>query len=169
MIENLGKLLSEYPGLAVSDYKGLSMKNISSLRDKIKPHGAKFMVVKNSLASLAAKGTPHEDFLADLKGPNAVVFIAEDASATLKTLYNLGKEYKETFKLRIGNIDGTVLDEAGLKAYSELPGREEVRSMFVGILQASMTQLVGVLAAPARTLTGVVNAYEQKLEKEQAA
>jgi len=168
IMKNLSSLLGESLGIAVTDYKGLKMKEFNELRDKIRPGGARFMVIKNTLAKIASEGTPYEELLGNLDGPNALIFLSEDVSAILKSLFNFSKDHK-VFKLRKGLIEDVPLDEAGLKAYSELPTEDEVRSMFVGVLQAPLSQMLGVLEAPARTLVGVVRAYEDKLGDEQAA
>ena len=168
IITELGKLLGESSGVAVCFYQGLTMKGLEELRDKIRPHGAKFMVAKNTLARIAAKGTSYEGVMADLEGPNAVIFLKGDASAALKTLFAFSKDHA-VFKLHKGMIDEKALDGVGLKAYSELPTKEEVRAMFLGALQASASQFVGVLAGPGQSFVGVINAYEDKLGSKQAA
>ncbi len=168
IIESLGKLFDECTSLAVSNYKGLSMKDLNELRDKIRPRGASFRIVKNTLARIAAKGTSYEDMLAGLEGPNALIFMKEDVSAVLKALFVYSKNRK-TFSLLRGQIDGVPLDGAGLKTYSELPTTDEVRSMFVGVLGAPLANVVSVFDAPARTIVGVVSAYEEKLGGRQAA
>ena len=168
IIENLGQMFKEYPGVAICAYQGLKMKELNELRDKIRPLGGKYMIVKNTLASIAAKGTPHEQIMAELDGPVALAFLGEDASAILKEFYSFAKSH-QALQMLEGNIEGEALDETGLKMYSELPTKNEVRSMFVGVLSAPLSQTVNVLNGPARQLVGVVNAYEDKLGGEQAA
>ena len=168
IITKLGKLLGECSGIAVCFYKGLTMKNLAELRNRIRPHGARFMVVKNTLAQIAAKGTPYEDIVANLEGPNALILLKDDASAALKTMFTFSRDH-DSFKLLKGKIDKNALDTVGLKVYSELPTKEEVRAMFVGVLQTSTSMLVGVLAGPGRSFVGVISAYEDKLGGRQAA
>lgn len=168
IITELGRLLKESSGIAVCLYQGLTMKELAELRGKIRPFGAKFMVVKNALARIAAKGTAFEEAVADLTGPNGLVFLKDDASAALKTVFAFSRDH-QFFKLQKGNIEKNALNAVGLKAFSELPTKDEVRAMFLGALQASASQMVGVLAGPGRSFVGVLSAFEDKLGGKQAA
>lgn len=161
-IRRLNELLSHSRGVAVTAYKGLNMKQMNELRARIAEYSAKFMVVKNTLARIAAKDTPYESLLADLEGPNALLLLGEDAPGALKAAISFARDNK-AFEPDRGFVEGSPLDKEGLKAYSELPTAEEVRSMFVGVLNAPLAKLVGVLNAPARDMVGVMAAYEDKL------
>jgi len=161
-IRRLAELLSQSRGVAVTAYKGLNMKQMNELRANIAEHDAKFMVVKNTLARIAAKDTPYESLLADLEGPNGLLFLGEDAPGALKAAISFAK-VNAAFETCAGFVEGNTLDKEGLKAYSELPTKEEVRSMFVGVLNAPLARIVGLLDAPARELVGVMAAYEDKL------
>ena len=168
IITELGKFLKESSGIAICLYQGLTMKEMAELRVKIRPFGAKFMVVKNTLARIAAKGTAFEEAVADLTGPNSLVFLKDDTSVALKTLFAFSRDH-QFFKLEKGNIEKNALNAVGLKTFSELPTRDEVRAMFLGVLQASASRFVGVLAGPSREFVGVLKANEDKLGGKQAA
>ncbi len=167
-IRRLNELLSASQGVAVTAYKGLNMKQINDLRAKIAEYNARVMVVKNTLVRLAAKDTPYETLLAEMEGPNALLLFGEDIPGAMKAAVAFAKDNK-AFEPERGFIEGSALDKEGLKAYSELPTKEEVRSMFVGVLNAPLSKMVGVLNAPPREVVGVMAAYEDKLGAGEAA
>lgn len=163
IIETLKRRFESAVGVVLAGYKGMTVSAMSQLRNELRPVGGKFTVLKNTLARIAAKGTPYEDLVANLEGPTAAAFLESDPAAGLKVLFKLGKDFA-ALDLQKGFIEGVTLDKQGLKSYSELPTKDEVGAIFLGVLQAPMSQLLSVLDAPARDLVGVMRAYADKLE-----
>lgn len=168
ILEKLSALFGKSAGVVASSYMGITMKELNELRDSIRPLGGKFMVAKNTLARIASKGTQYEKLLSNPEGPIGILFLGEEGTAVVKSVFGFMKTHPK-LKMFEGVADGMSLNEAGLKAYSEMPGKNEIRSMFLGVLIAPAQRMVGTLVAPARTLVGVLQAYEDKLGKEQAA
>lgn len=163
IIDMLKRRFESAVGVVLAGYKGMTVSAMSQLRNELKPVGGKFTVLKNTLARIAAKGTPYEELLANLEGPTAAAFLETDPASALKVLFKLAKDLT-ALDLQEGFIEGVKLDKAGLKGYSELPTKDEVRAMFLGVLQAPMSQLLSILDAPARDLVGVIKAYEDKVQ-----
>lgn len=168
IINNLKERFRENPGVVLMGYQGLTVAQIRQMRRDLKPLGAKFTVLKNTLACIASKGTAFEKMMENLEGPRAVTFLGSDPAPILKLLIKMAKDMASLELIR-GLVEGAALDPAGLKAFSELPTRDEMRSILLGLLQAPMGKCVSVLAAPPRDMVGVLSAQADKLEKSQAA
>jgi len=168
IIADLKERFRESPGAVLMGYQGLKVAQIRQMRRDLMPQGAKFTVIKNTLARIASKGTAFEKMMANLEGPRAVTFLGKDPSPILKLLLKMAKDMA-ALTLIEGMIEGGALDAAGIKTFSELPSRDEMRSMILGMFQAPMGKFLSVLAGPPRDMVGVLNAQADKLEKGGAA
>lgn len=97
-------------------------------------------VVRNTLAIRALSDHPQmkAPLEKELVGTNAVVFVYSDPSAAAKALQNFGKDV-EVFQVKSGALDGQLLDSKAVKVLSELPGKDELRAMLLGVFSAPMT------------------------------
>ena len=139
-----------------TDYRGLTMSQLSDLRNKLAADKAELTVTKNTLLLISLKeaGLPAPDDI--LKGPIATLFSLEDETAPLKTLV-------KTFKdIGIGRVKGGFLgdnfmDEYSLIRLSALPGKLELRGKVVGTLAAPLYGMVNVLQGNLRNLVYALN------------
>jgi large subunit ribosomal protein L10 len=143
--------------LIFTNYRGLSVANLQSLRVKLSETNTDFMVVKNTLLGIALKenGLPQPDSL--LSGPNAVAFLGEDIGRGMKGLLDWIKAEK------IGEISGallgtSVLDAKNAEALAELPTKEQVLAKVLGAINAPASSLANILTAPSASLVRVLNA-----------
>ncbi len=139
----------------LTEYRGLSVRQMSELRKQLKAAAAEYKVVKNRLARLAVKGSPLEAFGAHLKGPTGLVYTKQDAVPVAKVLQAFVRTNPQ-LTIKLGMVDGKVLQPAELKALSELPSKEQLRSQIVGAIQGPLSQLVSLLEAPQRELVYVL-------------
>jgi len=144
------------------DFKGMDVESVVRLRKTLKPLNSEMKVVRNTLAirALADHPTLKPALESKLVGTNAVVFVYEDASASAKALDAFGKEV-EAFQLKSGVMDGTALDEKGIKFLATLPGKNELRAQMLGVLSAPMTKLLGTMQAVPGGFVRVLNAYKE--------
>jgi large subunit ribosomal protein L10 len=133
----------------VTEYRGMTVAQISSLRRQLRSIGADYKVFKNTLVLRAISGTSVEPIGELLSGPTAIAFVDGDVSAVAKTLRDFAKE-TPTLKLRGGVINGKSLTLADLSALADLPSREVM-----------LAQFAGLLASPLRTLAGLLKAIPQ--------
>lgn len=141
---------------------GLSVKESTALRGKVREAGAGFRVTKNRLARIALKGTQFEG-LADLfTGPTAVAY-SEDPVAAAKVIADYAKG-NDKVTIVGGGLGSQILDSAGVDALAKLPSLDELRGKLVGMIQTPATRIAGVLQAPAGQLARVFNAYATKDE-----
>ena len=143
------------------EYTGARMKDLDSIRAKVRESGAEFHVVKNTLARRAFEKqgmTLPEEFL--LKS-TAVSFAFNDPAATAKALSDATKGMGFV-KLKGGFMGGQMLTASQVKALAELPPLPVVRAQLLGVLQAPAARLVRTIAEPARSLAAVFRAYSEK-------
>ena len=154
-IEELRKRLGGATAAVLTEYRGLTVHQISELRKQLKAASAEYRVVKNRLARVAIEGSPLAALRPHLTGPIGVVIARKDPAAVAKTLQGFAKT-NPALQLRVGVVDGQLLDPQGLKAVADLPSREVLRSQLVGAIQGPLGQLVGLLQAPQREITFIL-------------
>jgi len=122
--------------------------------------------VKNTLAKIATKDSGLVGHHKSLQGPVGIAYTKGDAAGTAKTVTAFAKAHPE-FKIRGGVLgDGTVLDEKGLEALSNLPGKDQLRAMLLGTLMGVPTKLVGIFAAVPGGFVRVLAARKRQLAGE---
>ncbi|MGA1625835.1 MAG: 50S ribosomal protein L10 [Prochlorothrix sp.] len=149
----------------VIDYAGLTVAEITKLRDDLHPVGASCKVTKNTLMRIAVQDTetwqPMEQFL---QGTNAFVLVQDDLPGAIKAYQAFQKETKKT-AVRGGVMEGQVLNEEQIKALTELPTKEELYARIAGGIKAIPTKLaVGTKAVPTKLAVGV-NEVPSKLAR----
>ncbi len=135
----------------VTQYRGLTVAQISTLRRRLRALGADYKVFKNTLVRRAIVGTAIEPLTGYLEGPTAIAFVDGDVSAVAKALRDFTKE-APALVVKGGVLDGHALTPADLVALADLPSREVL-----------LAQVAGMLAAPMRTLAGLLQALPQNL------
>ncbi len=142
-------------GAFIVDFKGLKVEQVTNLRKNLSKSESEMKVVRNTLARLALKGFPKESeaLAANLKGTNAIVFSYGEVNATAKTLADFAKD-NELLQVKTGVMDGEKLDEAKIKFLATLPGKDQLRAMFLGVLQAPGSKLARCLAEYEKKLSG---------------
>lgn len=134
------------PNIYVTDFTGLSVGKMTELRRRLRATGARYVVVKNTLAqrALAAnKITLLDDHLA---GPTGLVVTGPDPLAAAKVLSDFAREHQKP-SVRVGLVEGRAVDPAYVKRLGELPSREALLGQFAGCLNGVLYQMVGALEA----------------------
>lgn len=162
----LKKLLDGAQLAVVADYAGLTVKSMVELRTELRKSQGRYRVVKNTLAIIATKETELAGLHKSLKGPVGIVYTKGDAAGTAKTVTAFAKA-NPAFKVRGGVLaDGTVLNEQGLEALSNLPGKDQLRAMLLGTLMGVPTKLVGIFAAVPGGFVRLLAARQRQLAGE---
>ncbi|TLN24463.1 50S ribosomal protein L10 [bacterium] len=144
----------------VLSYSKMTVKDIDTLRAKVREAGGELHVTKNTLMGLALDkvGTPHGELL---EGSSLMGFAMADAAALAKTLSDATVK-SEIFAMKGGYLDGQPISAKQVKALAELPPLPIMRAQLLGVLLAPASKLVRTLAEPARSMAGVVKAYSEK-------
>lgn len=160
-IEGLKSVFAGAGAVVVTHYSGLSVAEMTELRNRLRKEGAQLKVVKNTLVQKALDGSVGEAGDALFTGPVAIAF-GPDAVSAAKVVTQYAKD-NDKFKL-VGGILGqtTVLDETAVRSLATLPSLDQIRGQLIGLIQAPATKIAGVLQAPAGQLARVFNAYATK-------
>ena len=164
LIDELHKELESSPHAILVDFRGLSVPAATEFRKRMRASGSRYRVIKNSLALRASKGTALERLEAKFEGTTGIAYAGDDPVALAKVLMEFAKDHP-ALSVKAGVVSGSqVLDAAGVKALSTMPGLAELRARLLGLLQAPATQLVRLLGTPGTQLARVVKAHQDKLE-----
>jgi len=151
LLKELEKKLEENRHFILVEYKGLTVEEMTGLRRQLREAEGELKVAKNTLFGIALKNKGMPSFENYLVGPNAVVFIRDDAVKVAKKLVEFAKEH-EALKLKAGFVEGHVFDAKQIEALSKLPSREELIAKLLGSLKAPLYGLVSVAIGPIRGL-----------------
>jgi len=140
----------------VGTFKGLTAAKDFDLRRIVREAGGSYHVVKNKLAAKSSEGTKVEAALQGLKGVSSVAYTSGDPVALAKALSTWVKDNAE-FTFKLGIVDGKVIDIAQIQALATLPGKEELFSKLLFLIQSPAQRLATVINATGRNLAVVVN------------
>ncbi len=149
VIDEVAERVATTSTAVVTEYRGMTVAQISTLRRRLSALGADYKVFKNTLVRRAISGTSVEPLSEFLDGPTAIAFIDGDVSAVAKALRDFTKE-SPALIVKGGVLDGRSLSSAELSALAELPSRDVL-----------LAQLAGLLASPLRTMAGLLKAVPQ--------
>ncbi|MBC2711631.1 MAG: 50S ribosomal protein L10 [Desulfosarcina sp.] len=149
----------------LTDYKGLDVSSMNALRRKLREANAEYQVAKNSLLVRASEGNDVTLIKDQFKGPSAIALSYDDPVAPAKVLTDFVKENKK-FEIKVGVLNGKVIDFNGIKALSSLPSREVLLAQVLSAMNAVPTALVTALSDVPRRFMNVLQAIKDKKEAE---
>jgi large subunit ribosomal protein L10 len=160
-VTKLAAELESSTSAIVGTFAKLTVAQDYNLRRVVREAGGKYRVLKNKLAGRAAKGTPVEAALQGLKGVSSVAYTAGDPVALTKAISTWVTDNAE-FTFKLGIVDGKVISIEEIKQLATMPGRDELFSKLLFLINAPAQRLATVIAATGRDLAVVVNqAVEQ--------
>ncbi|MBI4303524.1 MAG: 50S ribosomal protein L10 [Chloroflexi bacterium] len=148
----------------LTDYRGLTMAEMTALRRKLQAAGGDYKVVKNTLARLAATNTNKEALGKSLEGPVAIAFGFSDIVAPSQVLTGYIEDTKANIKIKGGFLGDRLLTPQEAVALATIPPREVLIAQMLGQMKSPISHLVGCLTAPMRGLVGVLQARSKQLE-----
>ena len=154
-VESLKARLIGVKTAVLTEYRGLTVQQLSDLRKQLRTVAAEYKVLKNRLARRALQGSPLDGLGPHLKGPTGLVISKQDPVALAKTLQAFVKT-NVLLQIKLGYVEGQLLQPAEMRALADLPSREALRAKLVGAIQGPLAQLVGLLTAPHRELVYVL-------------
>jgi large subunit ribosomal protein L10 len=155
-LDQLKTDLAKVSTVILTTFQGISVENDTKLRRAVQAAGGKYQVVKNTLAELAANGTPVGGVLKDLKGTNSIAYTNTDPVALAKALTKIAKDVP-AFKFKSGIVEGRVISIAEIQQLATMPSKEELISKIMFLLNAPAQRLAVVINAVPRNAAVVVN------------
>jgi large subunit ribosomal protein L10 len=160
-VKLLASELEHSTSAIVGTFTGLTAAKDNGLRKAIRGAGGSYHVVKNKLAARAGQGTKIEAALQGLKGVSSVAYTSGDPVALAKALAAWVKDNSE-FTFKLGIVDGKVLNVEEIKALATMPGKEELFSKLLFLIQSPAQRLATVINAAGRDLAVVINQGVEK-------
>src|SRR6202034_3221366 len=164
-VQQLAKELETSTTAIIGTFSKLTVAQDFALRKVVREAGGKYRVVKNKLAGISSQGTKVEGALKGLKGVSAVAFTSGDPVALAKVFAKWAGDNAE-FQFKLGIIDGKLINAAEVKALATLPGKEDLFSKLLFLINSPAQRLATVLNATGRDLAVVLG---QGVEKEKFA
>jgi large subunit ribosomal protein L10 len=160
LVNQYKELLSNNSALIMTAYSGLSVKDLESLRHRIREVGGSFHIIKNNLAERAFNevGVPLPE--GALMGPTAIGFASEDVVGVAKAIVDLARDV-EFVRVKGAVIDGVIYDDMQVSRLADLPPLPVVQAQMLSVLQAPARQIAGVLTGSLRQLISVFKAYSE--------
>tara|TARA_B100000989_G_C19445456_1_gene429275 strand:- start:347 stop:856 length:510 start_codon:yes stop_codon:yes gene_type:complete len=158
-VSEFSNLLSSTNFVLITQYKGLTVEEISSLRSQVKEKNASFRVTKNSLAKRAIKNTDYEKLEQFFVGPTAVAF-SEDPVSAAKVLFDFSKD-NEKLKIIGGAMGTKELDIDEIKKLASLPSMETIRAKLVSLISSPLSNIVSLLNEPSKKIVRLINSKQQ--------
>jgi large subunit ribosomal protein L10 len=161
--EDLHERFARSAIIVLTDYKGLDVAAMNDLRRKLRQANIEYQVVKNTLLVRASEDTGVAAIKDYFKGPSAVALSYDDPVAPAKVLTQFAKD-NEKLEIKVGVLNGKVLDVQAIKALATLPSREVLLAQFLSALNAVPTSFVRALAEIPRSLVNVLTAIKDQKE-----
>ena len=146
VVQEIAKKLEDAASIVLVDSRGLTVAQDTQLRKNLRTAGVDYKVYKNTMVTLAVKGTKFEGITPHLNGPTAVAISYGDATAAARVI---SKELKGIPKLsfKAGVVENIVYDEKGIKAIAEIPSRDELLSKLFGSFKSPLSSFARVINA----------------------
>ena len=159
-VEELREQLGQSPTLIVSEYRGLTVKEIAEIRRSLRKQDVTYKVVKNRLIKIAASDSRGSALDALLVGPTAIAF-GTDEARTAKAVLDTMRPYKQV-RITGAVLGRNAIDADGVTRLATLPSREVLLAQLAGAFAAPMATTAGLFDAPLRDVAGLVAALADK-------
>lgn len=156
VITDLNAVFKETGVVVVTQYRGMTVPEMSTLRSQMRQQGCSFKVTKNRLTALALADTGFSGLVPLFKGPTAVAY-SRDPVAAAKVAVDYAKK-NDKLQIVGGGLSGSILSADQVRALAELPSLDDLRAKLIAIINTPASRLVGVLQAPGGQLARLLRA-----------
>lgn len=161
VVEDIKAKIQNAKSVVLVKFVGLTVSEDTELRREFRKNNVEYKVLKNTLVRRAFNDLGVTDFDEDLNGPTSVAFGADETGAS-KVIIDAVKKYENKVSVKSAFVEGTRVDENGVKALAAMPSKEQLIAKMLGSLQAPIANFVGVLSAMPRSLVIALNAIAEK-------
>ncbi|MBU4047500.1 50S ribosomal protein L10 [bacterium] len=169
ILKDLIAKLKESKGVVLTDYQGMNVSQISSLRNELKEKKVEFKIVKNTLIEKASEELNVDDLTKDLIGCTAMAFSSDDGIAPARLLKEYFKKNKIDLKIKSGLIDGRVFSPEKIIEIASLPLKDVLIAQMINGVKSPLYSLVFILQGPLRGLIYTLEAVKRQKEKAKAS
>jgi large subunit ribosomal protein L10 len=163
LLDEVKAQMDQHGSFVITQYEAVTANTINDFRNVVAKLGGDVQMIRKRVLAKAAAEAGVELSLEQLPGHISVVFTGNDPLETTKAAFKFSDENKEKVHVLGGRIEGQLYNAADMKMLSTLPGKDEMRAQILGLLEAPMSQTVGVMNA---ILTCVLHCLENKAKKD---
>lgn len=139
-VKKLAEKIQNAKGVILTDYRGISVEDVTKLRADLRAVNAEYIVIKNNISRRALQACGIEGLDEVLTGPTALIIGAEDYLKPIKAVYAYAKEH-DFYKIKAGLVEGKVTSAEEIVTLAKLPSREELIAKLAGSLLGNITKL----------------------------
>ena len=161
----LAEQLETAKSAMIVSFTKLTVDKDQEFRGQLRSVGAKYQVVKNTIARLAVKGTPFEEASEHFKGVTAIAWTESDPVDLSKMVSKFVKDNATIYSFKAGVVDGKVVDLSQVQAIASLPSKEELISKLLYVINAQAQRIVTVINAVPRDLAIVIKQIGDKQQE----
>lgn len=143
-VNELAKEMKESNLVLLTDYRGITVEDVTKLRADLRNTNAEYKVIKNNIIRRALDANGEKELDSLLEGPVALVMTKDDYLAPAKVIYNFTKDH-DFYKIKGGIVEGKVMSAEEIITLAKLPSRQELLSKLAGSLLGNITKLAAVL------------------------
>tara|TARA_B100001778_G_C18279295_1_gene490191 strand:+ start:84 stop:611 length:528 start_codon:yes stop_codon:yes gene_type:complete len=164
VVKEVYEIASTAQSAVAAEYRGLTVHELTALRNNARDLGVYVKVIKNNLAKIAIKDTSFECMDSSLKGPLIFAFSKEDLGSAAK-LVNDFKKNNDLLKPVVVAVNGELVDVAKIGQIAALPNKDQAISMMMAVMKLPIEKFVRTLSATNVKLVQTLSAYKNKLEQ----
>lgn len=162
LLDEIRENIDNAKALVLMSYQKLEPNATAAFRDNLRKQGAGLEVVRKRVLAKAAQASGLGIDIDAFEGHIALVYASEDPVAATKTVFDFSKENDDILKILGGKFEGQLCSAADVEKIAKLPGKDEMRAQFLGLLEAPMSQTLAVVEA---LLTSVLHCLENKSQE----
>ena len=147
IVEEVNSVAAAAPSAIAAEYIGLTVTELTELRNAAREAGVYLKVVRNTLARRALENTQFECMRDNLVGPLLLVFSNDEPGSAAKVVRNFAKS-NENLEVKLISLDGNLLEPSEITKLANLPSLDEARSMLLGLLSSPLTKFVRTISEP---------------------
>ena len=147
IVEEVNSVAAAAPSAIAAEYIGLTVTELTELRNAAREAGVYLKVVRNTLARRALENTQFECMRDNLVGPLLLVFSNDEPGSAAKVVRNFAKS-NEKLEVKLISLDGNLLEPSEITKLANLPSLDEARSMLLGLLSSPLTKFVRTISEP---------------------
>jgi len=163
-VEDFRERLQASPAIFLTDFTGLDVKSMTTLRAVLKKNGAEYLVVKNRLLLRALEGMEIPDLSDWLTGPTGVVLGHSGPVEAAKTITDFAKQHDDRPAFKVAVLDNALLSASQIEQLAKLPPKDQLLAMLAGALEAPMAALAGAMEAKLQEMVGLIKALQEQRE-----